>query len=139
MDYKRSSKEIVIRLDEDDEIIESVAAVCSKENIESAFLAGIGAVKKAEIAHFDTSKNEYASKTFEGMFEIVSMSGNVSMLEGKQTAHIHIVLGKKDFAAVGGHLLNAVVNPTCEIVVLPLENKIAREKDKKTGLNLQKL
>lgn len=138
MDYRKSGRELVIRLDEDEEIVEYITAICKKENIESAFVSGVGAVKKAELGHFDTKEKKYSKKTFEGMFEIASLSGNIAMLDGEPVAHLHIVIADTDFSIYGGHLMKGIANPTCEMVVLPLETKIKRAKDEKTGLNLQR-
>ena len=138
MNYRKGNDGLAIRLDENDEIIESVVSVCKKENIESAILHGIGAGKKFMISHFDTLEMQYHTRTFEGMLEIVSLSGNIAMLNGEHVAHIHTALGKEDFTMVGGHLVEGIVNPTCEITILPLEIKVEREKDNKTGLNLQR-
>lgn len=138
MDYRKTGKEIVLRLDEGEEILRSVVEVCKKENIGSALVNGIGAVGKAELAHFDTTEKEYNSKVFEGMFEIVSLSGNIAMLNGEPLLHAHIEIADTDFSTYGGHLVQGIANPTCEIVILPLEAKIKREKDEKTGLNLQR-
>ena len=137
MDYRRSGHEIVLRLDEDEEIVESIASICKKENIESALVSAVGAVKKAELAHFDAKEKRYNKKVFEGMFEIASLSGNIAMLDGELVAHLHIVIADTDFSTYGGHLMKGIANPTCEIVILPLETKIKRAKDEKTGLNLQ--
>ncbi len=138
MDYRKSGRELVIRLDEDEEIVKSIISICKKENIESALVSGVGAVKKAELAHFDTKEKKYNKKTLEGMFEIASLSGNVAMLDGEPLAHLHIVIADTDFSTYGGHLMEGIANPTCELVVLPLETKIKRAKDEKTGLNLQR-
>jgi predicted DNA-binding protein with PD1-like motif len=138
MDYRKSGRELVIRLDEDEEIVESITSICKKENIESALVSGVGAVKKAELAHFDTKKKKYNKKTFEGMFEIASLSGNIAMLDWGPLAHLHIVIADIDLSTFGGHLVKGIADPTCELVILPLETKIKRAKDEKTGLNLQK-
>ena len=138
MDYRRGNSEVVIRLDHDDEIIESIISVCKKENIENAALQGIGAGKRFAISHFDSLEMHYHTRTFEGIIEIVSMSGNIAMVNGEPSPHVHIVLGKEDFSTVGGHLVEGIINPTCEITILPLETKVFREKDERTGLNLQK-
>jgi len=137
MDY-RKAKEIVLRLDEGEEIVQSVVEICMKENVETALVSGIGAVKKAELAHFDTKEKKYNNKVFEGMFEIASLSGNIAMLNGEPLLHAHIEIADTDFSTYGGHLVQGIVNPTCEIIILPLEAKIRREKDEKTGLNLQR-
>jgi predicted DNA-binding protein with PD1-like motif len=136
MDYKRSGNRIVVRLDEDDEVIESVKEVCRKENVGAAFLRGIGALKTVELSHFDSTTNEYSTRSFEGMFEITSMNGNVALSEGKMMVHIHINLGRTDLTVFGGHLLKGVVNPTCEMLIAPLDIEMTRETDEKTGLKL---
>lgn len=136
MDYRRIGERIVLRLDEDDEVVGSLLKVCGEEGIDAASVTGIGAVKRVELSHFDSVTNEYSTKSFEGMFEITSMSGNIAMLDGKHAAHIHITLGRTDLTVYGGHLVSAVVNPTCEIVISPMDGTLTREKDKKTGLNL---
>jgi len=137
MDYRKSGREIVLRLDEDEEMVESITAICKKENIESALVSAVGALKKAELGHFDTKERKYNTKVFEGMFEIASLNGNIAVLNGEPLAHLHIVIADTDFSTHGGHLMKGVVNPTCEIVILLLETKIKRAKDEKTGLNLQ--
>jgi hypothetical protein len=137
MDYRRSRERIVLRLDEGDEIIASLKSVCRKENVESAFVNGIGAARKAEIAHFDTKEKKYNSKKFEGMLEIVSLSGNIALLEGGPIPHLHIAISMHDFSTVSGHLMSAEIHPTCEIVIVPYNIRIERKFDGKTGLNLQ--
>jgi len=138
MEYRKSGREIVLRLDEDEEVIGYITNICKKENIESAFVSAVGALKKAELGHFDTKEKRYNTKVFEGMFEIASLSGNIAMLGGEPMAHLHIVIADTDFSTHGGHLMKGLVNPTCEVVILPLETKIKRAKDEKTGLNLQR-
>ncbi|MFN7991088.1 MAG: PPC domain-containing DNA-binding protein [Candidatus Micrarchaeia archaeon] len=137
MEYKRTEREILIRLDDGDEIIASLKAVCGKENVASALVSGIGAARKAEIAHFDTKEKRYNTKKFEGMLEIVSLSGNITQLDDGPAAHLHIAISRHDYSTLSGHLMSAEVYPTCEIVLLPYSAKITRKHDGKTGLNLQ--
>jgi len=126
-----------MRLDSGDDIVASVTSVCEKEGIRSALVGGIGACRKASVSHFDTVKKEYHETIAKGMLEIVSLSGNVSMLEGKPLAHLHIALGKPDFSVVAGHLGASEVNPTCEITLFVNDISVERKKDEKSGLNLQ--
>jgi predicted DNA-binding protein with PD1-like motif len=138
MEYRRGEKGITLRLDEGDEAVQSILLLCKKEGIRSASLSGIGAVKKAVLAHFDTKEMKYHSELYEGMYEVVSLTGNVTMLGGEPALHAHMVIADTSYKCYGGHLNNAVVNPTLEIVITPLDVEIKREKDEKTGLNLQR-
>ena len=137
MEYKSQGKELLIRLDDGEEIVESILKVCKKEKIESAFISAIGAAKKAELSHYHTEKKEYTTKKFEGMLEIISLSGNLGVLGSELKLHLHIAISREDFSTISGHLMSAHVYPTCEILILPYSVKINRKHDDKTGLNLQ--
>jgi predicted DNA-binding protein with PD1-like motif len=140
MDYRRRSDFLVLRLDEGDEIVDSLKKICKKEKIRSAFVSGIGACKSAEIGHYNTKEKKYKTKKLEaGLFEIISLSGNVTIFDGEPMVHLHISLGLGDFSVVGGHLMSAEINPTCEIILLPFDAKIERTFDEKSGLKLMRI
>jgi len=136
MRYKNNKQFVVIRLDEDDEIIESLCAICKKEKIQSALVSGIGALKKAEIGHYNNEKM-YDREKIEGSLEIISLSGNMALLDAQPSIHVHVALGLKNFSVVGGHLFKGKVGPTCEITLIPLGIRIKRKPDEETKLNLQ--
>ncbi|VVC02807.1 Uncharacterised protein [Candidatus Bilamarchaeum dharawalense] len=138
MQYKNTGKEIVVRLDEGEEIIESLKVICKNEGVESAVITGIGAARKVEIGHWDPKTKKYDTKKFTGLLEIVSLSGNVTTMNDEPMIHLHMAIGMDDFSTKSGHLMNAEIYPTCEITLLPISIKITREKDNKTKLNLQK-
>lgn len=138
MDYRRTERFIVMRLDDGDEIVSCLKSVCKKESITGALVSGIGAARKAEIAHYDTKERKYNTKKHEGMLEIVSLSGNIALLNGEPTPHLHIAISRHDYSTLSGHLMSAEVYPTCEITLTPLGLNIERKHDEKTGLNLQR-
>jgi predicted DNA-binding protein with PD1-like motif len=50
--------------------------------------------------------------------EVVSLIGDVALgPKGEPALHMHAVLGRSDGAALGGHLLEARVRPTLEVIV----------------------
>jgi uncharacterized protein len=139
MEYRRSGGSVAIRLDEGDRVAERIREVCAKEGILSASLSGIGGCSSAEIAHFDTEKNAYATSTFSGMLELVSLIGNVTEDgAGKPALHAHASLGFPDFSVRGGHLVEATACPTCEIAVIVRDVRIRRAPNGKRGLALQR-
>ncbi len=140
MQYRIGKSVIAIRLDPGDEIAASLLGVCRKEKIGCALFSGIGACRKAEIGHYDTARKKYDSKILNGMLEIVSLNGNVTSKEdGGPAIHAHISLAPSGFGVIGGHLVSAEINPTCEIIMIPIAGlEITREKDEESGLSLQK-
>lgn len=137
MEYRRIGADIAIRLDEGDEIAGSLMSLCLKEGIFGASFSGIGACSRAEIAHYDTSEKKYHNKMLEGMLEIVSLSGNITISDGKPLVHAHIALGLEDFSLAGGHLISAQIKPACEISMHVGQIRIERKADEKSGLRLQ--
>ncbi len=68
--------------------------------------------------------------------EVLSLIGDVA-LEGTQPkVHAHVVVGRRDGTAHGGHLLEAHVRPTLEVVLAEVPGHLQRETDPETGLAL---
>jgi uncharacterized protein len=137
MDLRKAGGRIILRLDAGDEVVASVKKACIAQDVHYASFSGIGACRIAEISHFDTLENRYHNKLLEGMLEIVSLAGNVTTVENEPFVHAHIALGTGDFSVLGGHLVEATVNPACEIIINPLPITVGRKKDSKSGLKLQ--
>ncbi len=138
MDYKNSKSEIAIRLDTGDEVLASIKEVCKKENITTAIVSGLGAASKVEIGHYDEKSGKYNIKKFEGaLFEIISLSGNITLSDNEPLVHLHIAIGLDDFTTASGHLMSATVRPACEIVLQPMKTKIGRKFDEKSKLKVQ--
>lgn len=130
------SKNFVFTVKKDGEIISSIFNFCKEKGIESAWISGIGAAKFAVLLSYDIDKKEYNKKEFQGKFEIANLTGNLGIIDGKPTAHIHIILCNEEMQAFGGHLEQAVVSATCEIIITSLEKQIVRKLNDEIGLNL---
>jgi uncharacterized protein len=50
--------------------------------------------------------------------------------------HVHVALGLRDGSARGGHLFEAVVRPTVELVLTTFAGPVRRKIDRETGLPL---
>jgi len=106
-----------------------------KNKINGGFFNGLGAGTNPEVAFYDLKKEKYLTKRFKGDLEVLNLTGNVSK-SGKETIiHQHITLGKKNFEAVGGHLMDMRIGGTLEIFLI-VTPKLKRSKDLTTGLNL---
>jgi predicted DNA-binding protein with PD1-like motif len=128
---------ILLRLDRGDKIIESILAFCKAENITGGWFFGLGATDDATLASYDLDNKKYIEKDFKGKFEITSLTGNIAKLDNETVLHTHINIADEEFRVYGGHLKEATVSITCEIVLEP-NATINREFDANTGLNLIK-
>ncbi len=61
------------------------------------------------------------------------------MKDGKPQVHAHLVIGRKDGSAYGGHLLSATVRPTCEIVITESPKHLQKAIDSESGIALIRL
>lgn len=136
MKYKNFSDVIVVRLDINDEILESIKAVCAAENVRAGYITAIGALKSAVMGVYNVSTGEYSKHEFNEFTELTSLVGNVSYMNDEPYIHLHATLGKSDGSVVGGHMNSGVIGATCEIFIHRLEGTIPRVFNPESGLNV---
>jgi predicted DNA-binding protein with PD1-like DNA-binding motif len=138
MEYKRFDKDIVVRIDKGEEILEKIKEVAIKENIKLATVTALGATNEFTVGVFKTEEKKYYSNSFKGDFEIVSLIGSINTMNDEFYTHIHMSAGDEKGNVFGGHLNKAIVSATCEMFIHVIEGKVDRELSKDIGLNLFK-
>ena len=124
-------------LETGDEVMACLAELARREGIDSAAITGIGAFSEAVLAYFDWEKKEYIKRTFVEQLEVASLIGDIAADEqGAPALHIHLVLGRRDYSALAGHLVSGRVRPTLELIVTESPAHLCRKKDPETGLAL---
>ena len=101
----------------------------------SAFTA-IGAFSEATLGYFDWEKKDYERIPVKDQVEVLALVGDVALQDGKPKLHAHVVLGRRDGSACGGHLLAARVRPTLEVIITESPVHLRRKHDPVTGLAL---
>ncbi len=138
MEYKRFGKNIVVRIDKGEDIVEKLIEIATFENINLASINALGAVGKFTIGLFNTKEKKYFSNTYEGDFEIVSLIGNITLKDGQIYHHMHMSVADKNNNVYGGHLNSAIVSATCEMIINIIDGCIERIFNDNIGLNLLK-
>lgn len=138
MQYKKYGTKYILRLDPGDEIVKCITTLAETEKIHLATVSGIGAVNKATVGVFDTVKKEYIANKLKGIFEIVSLAGNISTMKNQEYVHMHIALGDEKGQVFGGHLNEAIISATAEIIIDGIDGSIDREFNETIGLNILK-
>lgn len=136
MNYKRFENYIVIRMDKDEEINETLKQVCLKENVKLASISAIGAIKQFKIGVYDVETKQYFSKDYLGTYEIVSLLGSVSTMNNEYYSHLHISCSSFDNKVIGGHLNSGIVSATVEMFLNVIDGKVDRKVDPIVGLNV---
>jgi predicted DNA-binding protein with PD1-like motif len=101
----------------------------------SAFTA-IGAFSEATLGYFEWEKKDYERIPVKEQVEVLSLLGDIALQDGKPNLHAHVVLGRRDGSTCGGHLLEARVRPTLEVIITETPSHLRRKHDPATGLAL---
>jgi predicted DNA-binding protein with PD1-like motif len=85
----------------------------------------------------DTKK--FTERKLTGIFEIVSLTGNVGLVDGRPFAHCHVAVSDADMAVHGGHLVKGRCSATVELVIRAVESKYHKKFDDEVGLKIWQL
>jgi predicted DNA-binding protein with PD1-like motif len=118
-----------------DEAFSGLQEFAEKYQIQSAHFTAIGALNGATLAWFDPQRKMYRKIPIDGQVEVVSMIGDIALYQGKPTVHTHMV-GLPDGTTMGGHVLDAHVSPTLEVVVTIDPIVMHKRLDPETDLTL---
>lgn len=122
-----------------DDPIESLTAAAKRFDLRAASLSGIGAFSAVTLGFFDFARRDYRRRVIREQVEVVSLLGNVALDSGEPRIHAHVVVGRSDGGALGGHLLAGFVDPTLEVTLVEAPAALQRRTDPATGLALIEL
>jgi len=125
----------VFRVKPKQELVSAITSYCGEHNISSGVvIAIIGSVERARLNFLVSLPGKYESVDYPGPLEIVCAQGSVALKEDSPIIHIHIQLSGQGFCR-GGHLAEATVFSTAEVVIGELGYQLHRESNDYTGLN----
>jgi predicted DNA-binding protein with PD1-like motif len=130
------NKEYAVIFAKGDEAFSGLQEFAEKYQIQSAHFVAIGAINGATLAWFDPKRKMYRKIPVTGQFEVVSMIGDIALYQGKPTVHTHMVVGLPDGTTKGGHVLDAHVFPTLEVMVTVDPIAMHKRFDPETDLTL---
>lgn len=131
-----TTKTHIIALTEGEDIIQIMIDFCAAKNIKAGFFQGIGAVSGVILLHYNIKSKRYRTEIFNEPMEIVSLQGIIAQKEGHPNIHCHGAFADVAMRVYGGHVKEAIVSVTGEIVIRESDHNIRREPDERTGLNL---
>lgn len=131
-----TDKPFILALKMGEDLFEAILRCADAANLKSASISGLGALDDVTVAYYNLNTKTYQTKLFHGMYELISLNGNITLVDGKRFIHIHAALGTEEYNVVGGHIMSATVGPSAEISIIPLNSAIHREFDNQTGLKL---
>lgn len=120
-----------------DEVASGLKKFAEDNKLAGSSFKAIGALSYAKVGWFnwDTKKYETAAE-FDEQVEVLSLIGDVALQDGKPVVHAHLIIGRKDGTAHGGHLLEARVRPTLEVVLTESAQALRKSVDPESGIAL---
>jgi uncharacterized protein len=116
-----------------DEAFSGLQEFAEKYKVTSAHFTAIGAISGATLGAFDPQRKMYKKIPIDGQHEVIGMSGDIALYQGKPVVHTHMVVGGLDGTTLGGHVLAAYVLPTLEVMVtvdpLPMQKRFDPDTD----------
>lgn len=110
-----------------------------EQNLSGAGFTAIGAFSEATLGYFDWEKKDYTRIPIAEQVEVLALVGDIALNDGEPKLHPHVVVGKADGSAHGGHLLEAHVRPTLEVIITESPAHLQRRSDPESGLALIRL
>ena len=122
--------------DTGDEVISTLQAFAVASGVAAARFTAIGALRDATLGYFDWERKAYERIPVREQVEVLALVGDVALEGDVPKVHAHVVVGKRDGTAHGGHLLDAHVRPTLEVMLIESPSHLRRVHDPQSGLAL---
>jgi predicted DNA-binding protein with PD1-like motif len=130
-------KTFALIFDTEDEVVSELTAFAKQEHLAASHFTAIGAFREVMLGYFDWERKDYKHIPIREQVEVLSMMGDIALDEqGEPKLHAHVVVGKRDGTAHGGHLLEAYVRPTLEVILVESPEHLRRKFDPDCGLAL---
>ena len=122
--------------DKDEEFIAGLTSWAKEKKLGGSHFTAIGAFREVTVDYFDRGKKDYRKIAVREQVEVLSLIGDIALKDGIPQVHAHVVIGKADGSAHGGHVLEAHVWPTLELILTESPKHLCRKYDPETGLAL---
>jgi uncharacterized protein len=134
--HDEGEKTYAVIFDKGDAVIKGLTEFASQHHVTAGQITAIGAFSDADLGFFDRQSKRYTKIPVNEQVEVLSLIGDIALDKAEPKVHVHVVVGKADGTAHGGHLLEAHVWPTLEVIVVEPPVHLRRTMDLETGLAL---
>ena len=129
-------KTFAVIFDKGDEFVRELTSFAQENELGASHFTAIGAFRDVTLGYFDRDSKKYKEIPIEEQVEVLSLVGDIALKDKDPQIHAHVVVGKADGTAHGGHILRAHVWPTLEVVLTESPKHLSRTTDAETGLAL---
>jgi predicted DNA-binding protein with PD1-like motif len=134
--HEAGQKTYALIFEKGDEFVDTMTRFARINELGVSHFTAIGAFRRSVLGFFDREKKDYKKIPIDEQVEVLSLIGDIALSGKDPKLHAHVVLGKADGTAHGGHILEAYVWPTLEVVLMESPTYLGRKTDSETGLAL---
>ena len=92
----QGQKTFALIFDTGDEAMAGLVEFARQNQLGASHFTAIGAFKDVTLGYFDWSARDYEKIVLREQVEVLSLTGDVALHEGKPKIHAHVVVGKRD-------------------------------------------
>jgi uncharacterized protein len=129
-------KTFALVFDKGDEVASLLLTFAKENHLAASHFTAIGAFERVTLGFFERQRKDYKKIPINEQVEVLSLFGDIAVSDKGPQVHAHVVVGKSDGTAHGGHLLEAHVWPTLEVILVESPKHLQRQTDQETGLAL---
>ena len=119
-----------------DEVMSGLTEFAERNKITAGHFTAIGALQSARFGWFDPAHKAYREIPINQQVELISLIGDVGLVNGAPQIHAHGAVGLPDGEVRGGHLLQAIAWPTQEVFFTAHPTTLVKKHDEETDLFL---
>jgi predicted DNA-binding protein with PD1-like motif len=129
------SRTYIVVLETGEEVSASLHRFAEQNQLQGSSFKAIGAFSSVKLGWFNWQTKKYETAVhLQEQVEVLSLIGDVALKDGKPAVHAHVIVGKRDGTAHGGHLLEAHVRPTLELVLTEGSEPLRKFEDRESGI-----
>lgn len=135
MEYEIENNMLVAKLDDGDDLFESLDKMMDEIEQDSAFVIGaIGMLKDFKVGFYDKESGDYSWDEFNEAKELLSLKGSIT---ADDTVHLHVEAAGEDHKVFGGHLEGGRVFNVAELTMFVFDDiELLRKRDAELDTDL---
>ncbi len=119
-----------------DEVMSGLLAFAKEQGLAGSRFTAIGGFSSATLGYFEWTTKQYKQIPVNEQVEVLTLAGDIALDQGAPKVHAHVILGRSDATTLGGHLIEAQVRPTLEVVLEESPVHLRRRMDSASGIAL---
>lgn len=119
-----------------DEFLAGMQEFARQHDLRASQFTAIGGFSDVTLGYFQRDRKSYKKQKFAEQCEVLALVGDITLKGTGHQVHPHVVLGRADYTTIGGHVVEAHVWPTLELIVVESPGHLQRRYDEESGLAL---